>query len=395
MYNRFVVMFAFLVSIVLALISPPFIFSIMDFTGRELRGVLVVVVFILLALSYAKLTRFDICIFSCIAVLFAIEMLWRRSELSNIFSYYAVIIFSVLLFRVLKKHTSSRELFMKLWIYIAYFASISSVIVFSLHQFSSFNTDFFNFSSLGDFSARGYEYSFLGVSMEKSFDPFVLSRVSGYLNEPQHAGLFFAINVLIANELNSYRKYRWLFIFSLLAGMLTFSISFYMFMVIFGIFQLKVKEINLPAVLLSTGVIVMLMTIIAIDVSAISESELMPKNSLSDRVNRMSNSMNILANASPLNLLFGHGVGYNAGFDRGISSGFFRVLVDRGIMGLCFVLTMLMIFSNKKYSFILVCFVFLLAFPWYVNYIFWLGIIAFWTANSIANTQMMARSRNY
>ena len=104
MYNRSVVMFAFSISILLALISPPFIFSSMDFTSRELRGVLVLIVFLLFALSYARLTRFDILIFSCVAVLFGIEMLWQRSQLSNIFSYYAVIIFFVLLFRVLKKH---------------------------------------------------------------------------------------------------------------------------------------------------------------------------------------------------------------------------------------------------------------------------------------------------
>lgn len=161
----------------------------------------------------------------------------------------------------------------------------------------------------------------------------------------------------------------------------------------FGIMQLKVKEINAPAILLGTGAIVLFMVFMFVDVAAISEAELMPKTSLSDRLNRMSNSMNILADATPLNLLFGHGVGYTAGFDRGISSGFFRVLVERGIVGLCFILTMLIIFSNKKYSFILVCLLFLFAIPWYVNYIFWLGIIAFWTANAKANTQMMVRLR--
>ncbi len=395
MYNRSVVMFAFSISILLALISPPFIFSSMDFTSRELRGVLVLIVFLLFALSYARLTRFDILIFSCVAVLFGIEMLWQRSQLSNIFSYYAVIIFFVLLFRVLKKHALSRELFMKLWVRIACFASISSIIVFFLHQFSLFNTDFFNFSLQGNFSARGYQYSFLGVSMPKSFGPFVLARVSGYFNEPQYAGLFFAINVLIANELNRYSNYRWLIVFSLLAGVLTFSVTFYLFIVIFGIMQLKVKEVNAPAILLSTGVLGLFIIVMLVDVTVIDEAGFLPITSLGDRVDRMSNGLDILKQSSFLNLLFGHGVGYLAGFDRGISSGFFHVLVERGIVGLCFVLTMLTIFANKNYSFMLVCMLFFFAISWYVNYIFWLSIIAFWTSNSISNTQMIGRLKNY
>jgi hypothetical protein len=103
--------------------------------------------------------------------------------------------------------------------------------------------------------------------------------------------------------------------------------------------------------------------------------------SLSDRVERAGNAIGILSDISSItNLFFGHGVQYTGGHDKGLSIGFFHVFVERGLLGLFFVLFLSFLFlkNNKINYFVFILYLFV--FTWYVNYIYWLGILALLSA---------------
>lgn len=388
----------FVLAVILAFMSPPFIFGGMQFASREFRMIFGLIVIMLLIVRIAKLSIYDLLVSLCVAVLFAVEMLRQASELNNILSYYAVVVFYVLLFITLRNSELSRETFLKLWIRIAYFVSISSIILFVLHQFTSFNTDFFNFAPLGDFSAHDRRFSFLGLTQAKNFGFFTIVRSYSYFVEPQYAAFYFLINLLLAQELNKHRNHRSFFVLNLLAGLLTFSMTFYIAMVIVYMMRLimfRSRNVFVSFIFVNLAVAVLILSVLGfifddrtfLDLFAFS-SEL--NTSYGDRELRLLIALNILRYSSPFEWLFGHGVGYIGGADRGLAAGFFHVLVERGLTGLLFVLGMLTVFIKRNFVVYLVCVLYLFAFTWYVNYIFWMGILALWVGVSVAKSRMLS-----
>lgn len=382
----------FFLSIALALISPPFIFASMDFASRELRALLGLVLIGILVLSTSKFRTFDGCALLLAAILFIIEIVWQRSQLSNIFSYYSVVVVYVLLFRALRINELSSEIFLSLWIRLAYLISILSILAFIIHQFTSLDTDFLNFPSRGDFSGQDYKFSIFGLTQDKNFGFATLARVDSYFYEPQYAGLYFAINALIAKKLNKLGLHRYLLVSSALAGMLTFSVTFYLAMMIHFFFYLKSKEIKVMAMMGLFALIMGCLSYVVIEDITPGDMSFVQRTSFDDRWERFINGVGILSDASLTNLLLGHGVGYTNDFSRGISSGFFQVWVERGLAGLCFVLAMLVIFSKNNREFTMVCLLFLLAVPWYVSYIYWIGLVMFWAATTIVERRMKRSS---
>jgi len=364
----------------------------MDFASRELRALLGLVLIGILVLSTSKFRTFDGCALLLAAILFIIEIVWQRSQLSNIFSYYSVVVVYVLLFRALRINELSSEIFLSLWIRLAYLISILSILAFIIHQFTSLDTDFLNFPSRGDFSGQDYKFSIFGLTQDKNFGFATLARVDSYFYEPQYAGLYFAINALIAKKLNKLGLHRYLLVSSALAGMLTFSVTFYLAMMIHFFFYLKSKEIKVMAMMGLFALIMGCLSYVVIEDITPGDMSFVQRTSFDDRWERFINGVGILSDASLTNLLLGHGVGYTNDFSRGISSGFFQVWVERGLAGLCFVLAMLVIFSKNNREFTMVCLLFLLAVPWYVSYIYWIGLVMFWAATTIVERRMKRSS---
>ncbi len=364
----------------------------MDFMSRDIRAFVGLVVMLLLILCYGRATIsiFDICALSCVIIFFSIEFLWQRSLWNNIFSYYAVIIFYLLLFRTLRADELNRDIFIGIWVRVGYLLSIFSIIVFVLHQFTILNTDFFNFSSLGGFGNYNYQFSLFGLSLNKNFGSFTLVRSHGYFIEPQYAAFYFTINVLLSSMLNKNRYYRGFYTSNILAGLLTFSVTFYMSMVLFHVFKLLSNRFDFFASAFVFIIFVVFLFILILLPEQISNGDMVSNGllnishtSFSDRMIRMSNGMNILTNSSFFNFLLGHGVNFKNDSDRALSSGFFNVLVKRGLFGFIFVMTMLAIFLRRNYLSFLICFLYFFAIAWYVDYIFWIGILALWAGGYI------------
>jgi len=384
--RKYFLYITFAVSMLLVFVSSPFIFANVDFLSRELRMLLGLTVFLLLALSCMKTTVFDISMFFCITFLLSVELIWRRSELSNILSYYAVVIFYILLFRTLKKNELSKKIFLKSWVNLGYLLSFSAVILFILHQFTSLNTDFFNYSSLLSDRTGVHEYSVFGATREKNLGFFSLARVASYFSEPQIAGFYFSINVLLSTQINKGMKYKWWAVFNVLAGLLTFSVTFYIAMFVLFAFQFLSRIAGVFAVLLGSILTVIFVGYILIENIIFSELSFLSRTSYVDREMRFLAALSILKNSSLSNLLFGHGVGFVGTFDRGLSLGFFHVFVERGLVGLFFVLLMIKMFLRNNYTYISIFIIFLFAFTWYVNYIFWMGAVALWVGNSVTQS---------
>jgi hypothetical protein len=380
--KRHFLFISFAISILLAFLVPPSIFANMDFMSRDLRMLLGLVVLLLLFLNDKKITIFDIKMFFVITFLLGVELMWRRSELSNILSYYAVVVFYILLFRTLKKNELGKAIILKSWINLGYLLSFSAIILFMLHQFTSLNTDVFNFSSHLSDRIGVHEYSFLGATREKNFGPFSLTRVASYFSEPQIAGFYFTINVLLSSMINKKKEYKWWTFFNVLAGMLTFSTTFYLAMLIFFTFQFSPRILNVFVIFLGSTLALLFTGYILMENIIFSELGFLYRTSYIDREIRFLAALSILKSSSPFNLLFGHGVGFTGSFDRGLGSGFFHVFVERGLVGLVLVLSMVRLFLQNNYTHIFIFILFLFAFTWYVNYIFWMGAVVLWAGNS-------------
>ena len=192
-----------LLLILLALFSPPFIFSQIQYFGREIRTVLGLLVLCLILVKTLKFNYRDIYIYLLIFFFISIELIIQRSQINNILSSYAVIIVGFSLFRLLETNPQSLKTFLNFWLRFSYVTAIAAIISFTLHQFTNFNADLLNFSSSQLFNQTyNYKMSIFGFTIMKDFGFFKLARVCSYFTEPQYAGIFFAFNILIGRNYN-------------------------------------------------------------------------------------------------------------------------------------------------------------------------------------------------
>jgi len=70
-------------------------------------------------------------------------------------------------------------------------------------------------------------------------------------------------------------------------------------------------------------------------------------------------------------------------FKQGFSAGIFLILVEKGISGLFFVLTLLVYVLRKNFEVVLIFLLYLLAMPLYVNNLFWLSTLILWTGSQL------------
>ncbi len=361
-------LFAFLFAT--AFLSPPLIFQHLQLVDDAVRISLSFCAILLCILSHPKLRRSDILVFSCALFLLVVEVIWDRSRMSNILSFYAVIILSLLLFYVLKNSKSCREIILASWIRIAYILSITAIALSLLHNFTSLDTDFFQFSR-NNVALYNYRYSFLGVTQNKNIFDFDVTRAYSYFVEAQYAGFYFTINVMIAIALNRKFKHRVWMVLNLLAGMLTFSTTFFISMAMLLSLKFRSKIIYfslLAAIIISFG------------------SLFVKYTSYDERVLRLVIAIELLSRSSPSELLLGHGVESPTAdtsdiADVGVNAGVLILLVERGILGLLFSMTVMTLLMNKNYLNLSVCWIWLLALNWNINYIYWIGLLVLWVVS--------------
>lgn len=368
----------FILLMMLAITSPPFVFTYMDYIGRESRAFFIIMsVFLLfiIRVDFYRMRLSEIYVIYLAISLFCFEIVLMKSKLNNIVSYYAVIFLIMVLHQALIKNELASQIFLRLWISFAYFMSFAVFLTFIIHQFTSFDTDFLNFSSF--ISNKEADISIFGATQDKQFSGITLARAYSYFFESSYAGIYFSFNIIIANNIKRFGIYNSFYFISILAGLLTFSAAFYLVLLTILFFGLKSRGFKIFLIPLIPLISILFCFFIFSPLLVIHfvETSVLNNTSLTDRLITVNYGIDILRNASLSEIFLGHGVAISTETTINYSSGIMNLLVERGFLGLLLVLSLLVIYSNKNRTLILTCIMLILVTAWYKNYIFWFGII--------------------
>ena len=368
----------FISLLMLALTSPPLIFTYMDYIGRESRAFFFItsaclIFFIFFDFSRMRLSEIYVLILGIF--LFTFEIYVMKSELSNIFSYYAVIFFTIILFKALRRNELAVGIFLGLWIGLAYVFSFAVIFSFILHQFTSFEIDLLNFSSFIDTTKHPKNISIFGSTQYKEFGRIILARGDGYFFEPSYAAIYFLFNILIAKNLRKIRRYKIFYFISVLAGILTFSAAFYFSFIIILFSHLKSSRLKITLIWFLSFIILLLFLPSLQWVFPKFVDQFLDHTSFQSRINTVIYGIELLRKASLSELFLGYGVANAHETTKNFSSGLMNLLIERGLLGLLLVFSLLIMYAKKNRNLILTCIALFLVVAWYKHYIFWFGII--------------------
>jgi len=365
--------------VILALISPPFVFSELKIFGREIRGIIGLAIILLLYFERTKFTISELLIFFILGFVLFLEYFSQRSSLNNILAAYAVIFVAYSLYRVLKTNKLSGIIFLQTWMRFSLIISLFAIISFFINQFIETSVFFDNSSLFGLSFNPSYDYkiSIFGFTVFKKFSFMGVERVSSFFHEPQYAGMFFAFNFLIASK-NSELFSKKYYITSVLAGLLTFSVTFYLAYLTYLILSVEFRKI----IIISFFSLLFLLIIFFSLGESLNILDLqLSQTSFQDRIERNLNTLEVLKDSTFSKVLFGHGINnyqdYNENDElrRGISSGLLYLLFEFGILISLFIFIMFISFSNKNYTLMAIGILYLIAIPWYRYYFCWYAII--------------------
>ena len=362
MYLRLQLAFFFLISF--AILNEPFVFSQLSFIGREIRAFLGILTILLLFLLKTKFKFSELIFYFSIVIIILFEIIFQRSNLNNILSNYIILFIAFSLFRILREDKLKIHYFIKKWLIFSFILSIGAIISFVIHQFTNLDADILNFNNIDLFNPKyKYNESIFGFTINKNFEFLTLVRVCSFFKEPQYAGMFFAANMVIALNITKPKKNIY-FISSLIAGLLTFSFTFYVSLIV------KIK------------IIILIFCIVAyqLNYTEFVIDFVYQFSSFEDRFARMKNGVIIVSDSSILNLFFGNGINtfINVNQDdlgRSISSGFLFLFYEFGIFISFYILILANYFARNDLKIKLICLVYLLVFPWFKFIIMWYLII--------------------
>jgi hypothetical protein len=292
----------FLLLIILMFISPPFIFSEALYFGREIRAFLIITIILLLFLQIRKFRFIDIFIFILIGIFIFLNIFFSESLLNNIFSFFSIILVAFLLFILLRSNKLNCNIFLNFWLYFSFILSVAAITSFLVNQFTNLNFDILNFKAILFLNSNyDYKVNIFGVTLSKNFYFINVERVCSFFNEPQYAGFFFILNILLIKVNRNLISKKFL-VTQILAGMLTFSLTFYITFAILLISFLKRYVIYFLAILLF---FILSFLIITNSIDVINDL-IYDYTSLQVRLIRSYNFYKTLEYFSPFNIFFGN-----------------------------------------------------------------------------------------
>lgn len=359
--------------ILLAFISPPSVFSEINF-GRELRSFISLIVLILMIIQIKKIKLIHLCFIIILILIISLEIFLQRSLLNHVLSNYTVILVAITFYVFLCSNKNNLDIFLKIWSNFSQIVCLFAIISFFFHQFINFDAYSFYFID-NEFFNNKYDYkiSVFGLTVFKNFGVVNIERVSSFFYEPQYAGLFFAFNSLLF-KFNKNLISKNFFLLNTLAGLLTFSITFYIILPLILLSNLKKKQ------KLFLVVIFLYIFVLALSAYFFQDISFLKKNSLSDRINRNAFYFDIILNANFDKLLFGHGIKNFESFDfdkfgKGLSSGFLYLLFEFGILISIYFFSLFIMFSNRYITLIIVALTYFAIMPWFKYFFCWYIII--------------------
>ena len=359
------------------MISPPLIFAEAIYYGRELRSFLTIILIFFLFLNSLKFEIRQLIIFLLLLFILIIEILVQRSDINNILSFYAVLLISFFLFKNFKNNELKFHTFLNIWLKFSLILSFFAVVSYVIHQFNFLNFDLLNFKSSASFE-RNYPYqmSIFGNTIDKNFGFITLSRVCSFFNEPLNAGIFFGLNLLLAKVNRNLISKRYTFFF-LIAGLLTFSVTFYMIYLFLMLRKFKLKLNNTFLLGLITIFLTFLLMITISDVEIFKH--FISYTSFDNRIERETFALKSILESPLSKFLFGHGTGnYAEAFPNNVgytSTGYVSFLFEFGIITFVAVLIFVLFFLKSRFDLLIVLSIGLLTYPIYRSFIYWYVII--------------------
>ncbi len=352
-----------------AILYPPFISIV--FVPDNIRIAFEFFTLLFLLFVYIKYRFFSIpkllIIFIIITLLTYLLVI---NDPINLLSSLNKIIFIILLIKVLQEKASLTEYFRIFWIVLWSALSLAAILCFI-----SFHLNLLKFHELEHVISYYYYYShpILGNIRPKDYEMFQLGRVAGYMFEHGQLAFFFGFNVIASKYLiDDPLQCKMFMIINLLAGMVTFSFTFYILLPITLLYAMYIYKKWRNDLLISTIYMMMVLSIIFFLFWGVGLEDY---SSLADREARFNIGLSMLLNNNIKTMLFGNGIAFT--LEEGglsISSGLFNILVSRGL--LCLIYIMYLTYQYTKYNIPLLIYILLynMAFEFYWAPIFWLGV---------------------
>lgn len=305
-------------------------------------------------------------------ILMFLYLQFSLDESRNVLSFFNKIIFFILLLSTIHENYKLNTYLKKMWIFVWIYFSISAIIAVV-----GFGTGIIPFSMWGTGKHLYYFNPLVGTIMTKNVDIVVLPRYVGWMCVPSTPAFFFGANIFIAQNLfikqHRARYFKWI---NAIAGILTFSTTFYLFFIGYLLYQyvypkvLKTKTIILLLILLSLPLVWYILLYM------FEQPEVFKYTSLGDRTWRYQNAWEVFTEMHIYHKLFGFGViplTLEAG--GAMTSGLLNLLLGRGSLMFCFL--MYLIFRHAKYHtgfliYILFC---SLAYDLFSYPLFFLGLV--------------------
>lgn len=217
------------------------------------------------------------------------------------------------------------------WTWVAVWAVISLQTITSGLCYNLHLIDF----GTSPFKSVGFFHPILGFINTWNFFGFIYGKPMGYLLEPIALGFCLGLNIVVSPSFLKPSHAKWFKGINLIAGLCVGSTAFYLFFLLFGLYQLMHRHLATPLLVVILGAI-----------AAVFLGATIEYTSLKDRAFRLAIGMDALMQSNWKSLLFGN-MNYLSSNTipntdlKTISSGFLTVLVQRGVpllLFLCYLL---------------------------------------------------------
>ena len=283
----------------------------------------------------------DVIWFIPIIMIFGCVLLLEMDTFVKLISSFNKLVLLILAIGLLIRNRRVLNTCIKIWILLSYFLCVAAILAFV-----GYNTGIIPFSPL-DFgeSINGVPGSYyymhnaiLGNLRSRQLLGLEFGRATGFMYEEIFFSFFLGFNILVARDWIDDPKKRKRFVrLNLITGITAFSTTFFLF---FSLYFL-VKKI-LGGKKMTIGVKTFAFLFLGVlSIGLILSSNYFGQTSASVRLDRMNMYFSIIENSTWLTLLLGNGVGI-AGVKLGIGfdSGWIAILVERGVIMLVFMVSL-------------------------------------------------------
>lgn len=298
--------------------------------------------------------------------------MWQSSDLRNYISSLNKILFFVLVINLFEKREKLLSKSKFIWIFIWNVFSISAIIAFLGYELGIIR---FHYSALSEnLFGVGHEYlisPLFGAILLKNMFGISVARFTGYMTEPGIISFFFGFNILIAKYIFDNKKSEKYFIyFNAIAGLLTFSMTYIFFLIVYlcSLILNKLRNKGISKLLLLTVSLVSIYFLIM-------STSLLDNSSFSNRLLRVMNGFSLLENNNFVAWFFGNGGDFaSREVGMGISAGILSTLVEKGLILLILIVWYLIRYTKFDPMLLFYILYYHLVFEFFWSPFFWVGI---------------------